>query len=143
MYFCGEYTTPSGPLPMRPSMTKLCVRSGSGSGSRATVSERESARETERAGGAGAAEREDERRMLPKGRAQGAGWVPNARARGADCWRCIMRTREILAVLIAPHKDEQESSDCGQSTSLSNDMHVLCVVCVDGRNAPDRWGNFK
>lgn len=55
---------------MSPSITKLCVRSGS----RATVSEQESARETERVGGAGAAEREeDERKMLPKGRAHGAG----------------------------------------------------------------------
>eukprot|EP00961_Rhodomonas_salina_P276845 3740871-Rhodomonas_salina.1 len=54
----------------------------------------------------------------------------------------MMRTREILVLVIALHKEEQESRDCGQSTSLSKDMHV-CAVCVDGRNAPDRWGNFK
>eukprot|EP00961_Rhodomonas_salina_P050584 679341-Rhodomonas_salina.1 len=54
-----------------------------------------------------------------------------------------MRTREILVVVIPTQRDEQESSDCGQSTSESSDMHA-CVVVSDGMDAPvDRWGNFK
>eukprot|EP00961_Rhodomonas_salina_P043645 586639-Rhodomonas_salina.2 len=71
-----------------------------------------------------------------------SGCAANALARGAEFCHCILK-REILEVLIATQRDEQESSDCGQSTSDSNDMHVLCVWGV-GMDTPfDWWGKLK